>query len=145
VTQTAVIETEGDVPMVVPAPSLGRGFRAKLEGHNLGGVKDCATLHVAKRARERGDLRPGGMIVESTSGTLGLGFVLAGITYGHPVTLVTTAVRQAARERGEQPIADRRGTVKAIPFPGVSQPSSAARGGHPDPPKRGMYQRWTTA
>jgi cysteine synthase A len=72
-----------------PFNSPGRGFWAKLEGHNPGGVKDRAALHMVKCARERGDLRPGGMIVESTSGTLGLGLVLAGITYGHPVTLVT--------------------------------------------------------
>ena len=44
---------------------------------------------MVERARERGDLTPGGMIIESTSGTLGLGLALAGIAYEHPVTLVT--------------------------------------------------------
>lgn len=72
-----------------PLNPEGRGFWAKLEGHNPGGMKDRAALHMVKRARERGDLRPGGMIVESTSGTLGLGLALAGITYEHAVTLVT--------------------------------------------------------
>ena len=33
-------------------------------------------------------MRPGAPIVESTSGTLGLGWALAGINYGHPVILV---------------------------------------------------------
>ncbi|MBD2892586.1 S-sulfocysteine synthase [Actinomadura sp. RB99] len=41
------------------------------------------------RAQERGELVPGMPIIESTSGTLGLGLVLAGISYGHPATLVT--------------------------------------------------------
>jgi cysteine synthase len=72
-----------------PLNSEGHGFWAKLEGHNPGGMKDRAALHMIQCARERGDLPPGGMIVESTSGTLGLGLALAGITYGHPVTLVT--------------------------------------------------------
>ncbi|MBA2472479.1 MAG: PLP-dependent cysteine synthase family protein [Pseudonocardiales bacterium] len=72
-----------------PLNSEGRGFWAKLEGHNPGGMKDRAALHMVQCARKRGDLPPGGMIVESTSGTLGLGLALAGITYGHPVTLVT--------------------------------------------------------
>lgn len=72
-----------------PLNPEGRGFWAKLEGHNPGGMKDRAALHMVQRARERGDLLPGGVIVESTSGTLGLGLALAGITYGHPVTLVT--------------------------------------------------------
>lgn len=72
-----------------PLNPEGRGFWAKLEGHNPGGIKDRAALYMIQCARERGDLPPGGMIVESTSGTLGLGLALAGITYGHPVTLVT--------------------------------------------------------
>jgi cysteine synthase len=70
------------------APS-GRGFWAKLEGANPGGMKDRPALHMIRRARERGELRPGARIVESTSGTLGLGLALAGIAYGHPVTLVS--------------------------------------------------------
>ncbi|SMD25530.1 PLP-dependent cysteine synthase family protein [Lentzea albidocapillata] len=65
------------------------GFWAKLEGFNPGGMKDRPALHMVAKARERGELAPGGTIVESTSGTLGLGLALAGIVYGHPVTLVT--------------------------------------------------------
>ncbi|WP_433272603.1 PLP-dependent cysteine synthase family protein [Actinosynnema sp. CS-041913] len=72
-----------------PFTAEGRGFWAKLEGHNPGGIKDRPALHMIERARERGDLAPGAPIVESTSGTLGLGLALAGIVYGHPVTLVT--------------------------------------------------------
>jgi S-sulfo-L-cysteine synthase (3-phospho-L-serine-dependent) len=72
-----------------PFASDGRGFWAKLEGANPGGIKDRPALHMIRRARERGELRPGARIVESTSGTLGLGLALAGIAYGHPVTLVT--------------------------------------------------------
>lgn len=67
----------------------GRGYWAKLEGNNPGGIKDRAALHMVQRARQRGDLRPGGRIVESSSGTLGLGLALAGIVHGHPVTVVT--------------------------------------------------------
>ena len=65
-----------------------RGFWAKLEGFNPGGIKDRAGLHMVRAARRRGDLRSGAPIVESTSGTLGLGLALAGISYGHPVALV---------------------------------------------------------
>jgi cysteine synthase len=67
----------------------GRGFWAKLEGHNPGGIKDRPGLHLIQQARDRGDLADGAPIVESTSGTLGLGLALAGMVYGHPVTLVT--------------------------------------------------------
>ncbi|MBD9730349.1 PLP-dependent cysteine synthase family protein [Streptomyces sp. H28] len=82
----------GDTPVLwigEPFTAAGRGFWAKLEGHNPGGIKDRTALHMVRAALERGQLLPGARIVESTSGTLGLGLALAGATYGHPVTVVT--------------------------------------------------------
>ncbi|NXY99743.1 PLP-dependent cysteine synthase family protein [Streptomyces sp. BR123] len=75
--------------MSEPFAPEGRGFWAKLEGFNPGGIKDRPGLHMVERARARGELRPGARIIESTSGTLGLGLALAGLVHGHPVTLVT--------------------------------------------------------
>ncbi|MEU6251259.1 PLP-dependent cysteine synthase family protein [Streptomyces sp. NPDC047043] len=82
----------GDTPVLwigPPFTAAERGFWAKLEGLNPGGIKDRAALHMVRAARERGQLLSGARIVESTSGTLGLGLALAGTTYGHPVTVVT--------------------------------------------------------
>ncbi|WP_084535011.1 PLP-dependent cysteine synthase family protein [Nocardia yamanashiensis] len=72
-----------------PLAPAGRGFWAKLEGFNPGGMKDRPALHMVRRAEERGELAPGARIVESTSGTLGLGLALAGLVHHHPVTVVT--------------------------------------------------------
>ncbi|MGW0095713.1 PLP-dependent cysteine synthase family protein [Streptomyces sp. NPDC003328] len=74
-----------DEPFAPP----GRGFYAKLEGANPGGIKDRPGLHMIREARRRGDLAPGTPIIESSSGTLGLGLALAGLTFSHPVTVVT--------------------------------------------------------
>lgn len=71
-----------------PFAEGGRGFWAKLEGSNPGGMKDRPALHMVERAKSRGELAPGAMIIESTSGTLGLGLALAGTVHHHPVTLV---------------------------------------------------------
>jgi S-sulfo-L-cysteine synthase (3-phospho-L-serine-dependent) len=82
----------GNTPLLhvsEPFAPAGRGFWAKLEGFNPGGIKDRPGLHMVERARARGDLKAGARIIESTSGTLGLGLALAGMVYGHPVTLVT--------------------------------------------------------
>ncbi|MFI8483633.1 PLP-dependent cysteine synthase family protein [Streptomyces rubrogriseus] len=82
----------GNTPVLrigVPFTLPGRGFWAKIEGHNPGGIKDRTALHMVRAARERGQLLPGARIVESSSGTLGLGLALAGATYGHPVSVVT--------------------------------------------------------
>ncbi len=83
--------TVGNTPLAFvssPIVPAGRGFWAKLEGFNPGGIKDRPALHMIRQARARGDLAPGGTIIESTSGTLGLGLALAGIVFGHPVVLV---------------------------------------------------------
>ncbi|MCT9934492.1 PLP-dependent cysteine synthase family protein [Planotetraspora sp. A-T 1434] len=82
-----------------PFTSVGRGFWAKLERVNPGGLKDRPALHIVRRARARGELAPGAMIVESTSGTFGLGLALAGIIHGHPVTVVTDPGMEAIVHR----------------------------------------------
>lgn len=90
--RSALTGLVGNTPLLhigEPLAPSGRGFWAKLEGFNPGGIKDRPGLHMVERARARGELRPGGRIIESTSGTLGLGLALAGMVYRHPVTLVT--------------------------------------------------------
>ncbi|MCP3759211.1 PLP-dependent cysteine synthase family protein [Streptomyces sp. TBY4] len=90
--RTALSELVGNTPLLrisEPLTPAGRGFWAKLEGFNPGGIKDRPGLYMVERARARGDLKPGARIIESTSGTLGLGLALAGMVHGHPITLVT--------------------------------------------------------
>ncbi|WNV77686.1 PLP-dependent cysteine synthase family protein [Geodermatophilus sp. DSM 44513] len=98
----------GNTPVLwipTPADPAGRGFWAKLEGANPGGIKDRPALHMMTSARARGALREGGMVIESTSGTLGLGLTLAGLALSHPVTLVADpglepSVRRLLASRG---------------------------------------------
>ncbi|GIJ48032.1 putative pyridoxal phosphate-dependent protein CysK2 [Virgisporangium aliadipatigenens] len=90
------------------------GFWAKLEGFNPGGIKDRPALHMVARARQRGDLLPGARIVESTSGTLGLGLSLAARNFGHPLTLVT--------DPGMEPIVHRLLTASGADVDVVTQP-----------------------
>ncbi|MFC0436999.1 PLP-dependent cysteine synthase family protein [Kutzneria buriramensis] len=100
--------TVGNTPVLwidSPFAPGNRGFWAKLEGANPGGMKDRPALHMVTRARERGELAPGSMIVESSSGSFGLGLGLAGIAFGHPVTVVTDPgmepiVRRTLRAQG---------------------------------------------
>ncbi|WP_127354665.1 PLP-dependent cysteine synthase family protein [Actinacidiphila soli] len=92
----------GNTPLLwicEPFTPPGRGFWAKLEGFNPGGIKDRPALHMTARARERGELSPGAPVVESTSGTFGLGLVLAGRIHGHSVTLVTDPGLEPDMER----------------------------------------------
>ncbi|WP_025274470.1 PLP-dependent cysteine synthase family protein [Haloglycomyces albus] len=92
----------GKTPLLrLPArgPDRSRGYWAKLEGSNPGGIKDRAALYMVKQAREKGLLVPGGPIVESTSGTLGLGLALAAQNFGHPLTVVADPGLEPAMRR----------------------------------------------
>lgn len=112
--------TVGNTPVLrvtEPFAAGGRGFWAKLEGFNPGGIKDRPAMHMVECARARGDLRPGARIVESSSGTLGLGLALAGRVYGHPVTVVT--------DPGLEPIVARMLAAYGVRVDQVTEP-------HPD-------------
>ncbi|MEU6328699.1 cysteine synthase family protein [Streptomyces sp. NPDC047049] len=75
------------------------GFWAKLEGLGAGGMKARAAVSMLLGAEERGELRPGAPVVESTSGTLGIGLAFAGQALGHPVVLVGDAELEPSMRR----------------------------------------------
>ena len=83
----------GNTPLLVVEFTVGpegapRRIYAKAESLNLtGSIKDRMALHILRRATERGDLAPGGMIVEATSGNTGISFCALGRALGHPVTI----------------------------------------------------------
>ncbi|MDG4862011.1 PLP-dependent cysteine synthase family protein [Streptomyces sp. T-3] len=112
---TPVLWIDEPTPSEKAAEGGGRGYWAKLEGFNFGGIKDRAALHMVERARARGELRPGAPIVESTSGTLGLGLALAGVLHGHPVHVVT--------DPGLEPIVERMLTAHGVRVHVVREPA----------------------
>lgn len=62
---------------------------AKMENMNPGGsVKDRIALHMVEAAEARGDLKPGGTIVEATSGNTGLGLALVAALKGYRCIIV---------------------------------------------------------
>lgn len=86
-----LLDLIGGTPLAfvdTPLPYPHDGFWAKLECVSPGGMKARAAVSMLTAARVRGDLRPGATVVESTSGTLGIGLAFAGQALGHPVVLV---------------------------------------------------------
>lgn len=84
----------GNTPIVKLS---GKGFPdgvevfAKLEFFNpAGSVKDRAGYYMLIDAEQRGILKPGGTIVESTSGNMGLGIAFAALGRGYNVIMVIT-------------------------------------------------------
>ena len=61
----------------------------KLEKYNIGGsVKDRAALGMIETAEKEGKLKPGGTIVEPTSGNTGIALALIGKAKGYKVVIV---------------------------------------------------------
>jgi len=76
------------VPIRRLTPSAEVRIWAKLEMMNPGGsVKDRIALGMVEAAERDGSLKPGGTIVEPTSGNTGIGLALVGAVKGYPVVL----------------------------------------------------------
>src|SRR5438046_10046307 len=81
------LDAVGDTPLV-RLSRLGRGVRptllAKLEMMNPGGsVKDRIGIRMIEAAERSGALKPGGTIVEPTSGNTGHGLAIAAAIRGY--------------------------------------------------------------
>ncbi len=88
-----IIETIGNTPLVrlhkviadIPCPVY-----AKVESFNPGNsVKDRIALKLVEDAEKAGKLKPGGTIVEGTSGNTGMGLALVAIAKGYKCVFTT--------------------------------------------------------
>lgn len=89
-----ILETIGNTPLVkintitkdIPATVL-----AKIESFNPGNsIKDRMALKMIEDAEEAGLLKPGGTIVEGTSGNTGMGLAMAAVIKGYKCIFTTT-------------------------------------------------------
>jgi len=96
-----IAETVGRTPLVRISKRLNRGqgeLLAKLESRNpVGSAKDRVAVALITDAEKRGVLRPGGTIVEPTSGNTGLGLAFVAAARGYK--LILTMPETMSRER----------------------------------------------
>jgi cysteine synthase A len=89
---SSVLQGIGNTPLVRLARATdetGCTILGKCEFLNPGqSVKDRAALAIVKDAEERGELSPGGVIVEGTAGNTGIGLALIGAAKGYKVIVV---------------------------------------------------------
>src|SRR6201999_3141098 len=88
----SILDTIGHTPMV-RLSRIGAGLRcqliAKLEVFNPGGsIKDRVAVAMIEAAERAGKLKPGGRIVEPTSGNTGTGLAIAARLKGYRVMAV---------------------------------------------------------
>lgn len=88
----SILETIGNTPIVRlknVAKDSKHQFFAKVEYFNPGGsIKDRVAVAMIEEAEKRGDLKPGGTIVEATSGNTGVGLALAAVVKGYKCIFV---------------------------------------------------------
>src|SRR6185312_5375688 len=89
-----ILETIGNTPMVklnkvttdIPATVL-----AKIETTNPGNsIKDRMAIKMIEDAEKSGKLKPGGTIIEGTSGNTGMGLAIAAVIKGYKCIFTTT-------------------------------------------------------
>jgi [CysO sulfur-carrier protein]-thiocarboxylate-dependent cysteine synthase len=86
-----ISQAVGNTPLVgLPALSPpGYELYLKLEGHNpTGSVKDRVAKYLIEAGEASGELRPGGRVLEPTSGNTGIGLAAICRVKGYPLTCV---------------------------------------------------------
>ncbi len=83
-----VLDQIGNTPIVCLKQALSANIFAKAEYLNPGGsIKDRVALFMLQEAVRRGELCPGDIIAEPTSGNTGIGMALVGGMMGHEVII----------------------------------------------------------
>ncbi len=89
-----ILETIGNTPLIrlnKITKELPCEVLAKVEYFNPGNsTKDRMALKMVEVAEQEGKLKPGGIIIEGTSGNTGMGLALAGVVKGYKCIFVTT-------------------------------------------------------
>ncbi len=91
----------GNTPMVEISVSNkdSASVFAKLEMFNPGGsIKDRIALHMVKNAEKSGFLKPGGVIIEATSGNTGIGLAMVSAARGYRLILVMPETMSSERK-----------------------------------------------
>ena len=89
---TTTLDLIGNTPLVLlqgPSAEAGCEIYGKCEFTNPGAsVKDRAALYIIRDAEARGELKPGGCVVEGTAGNTGIGLALVANALGYRTIIV---------------------------------------------------------
>lgn len=92
ITRTGIVEAIGNTPLIRlngASDATGCEIFGKAEFMNPGqSVKDRTARQMILEAEERGDLKPGGLIVEGTAGNTGIGLALVAGARGYRTIIV---------------------------------------------------------
>ncbi len=91
-TRNGILEAIGNTPLVKlkrASETTGCSILGKAEFMNPGqSVKDRPALQIILEAEKRGDIKPGGLVVEATAGNTGIGLALVANARGYRTLIV---------------------------------------------------------
>jgi cysteine synthase A len=114
------IATVGNTPLIKlrkASETTGCTILGKAEFLNPGGsVKDRAALAIIQDAEARGQIKPGGVIVEGTAGNTGIGLALVGNARGYRTVIVIPETQSQEKKDVLRLIGAELREVPAVPY-----------------------------
>src|SRR5580765_2978066 len=115
-----VLAAIGDTPLIRlkgPSDRTGCEILGKAEFMNPGqSVKDRAALYIIRDAERRGQLRPGGTIVEGTAGNTGIGLAMVGAALGYRTAIVIPRTQSQEKKDAIRLLGAELIEVDAVPY-----------------------------
>lgn len=115
----SVLDQIGNTPLLKlkrASEETGCTILGKAEFLNPGqSVKDRAALAIVQDAERRGELRPGGVIVEGTAGNTGIGLALIGAAKGYRVIVVMPRTQSQEKKDAVRALGAELVEVDAVP------------------------------
>ncbi len=119
-TMASVLDAIGNTPLIrlhAASEETGCEIFGKAEFMNPGGsVKDRAALGIVRDAEARGQLKPGGVIVEGTAGNTGIGLALVGNALGYRTVIVMPETQSREKVETLQAYGAEVRLVPAVPY-----------------------------
>lgn len=119
-TDTSVIDAIGNTPLIhlrKASELTGCTILGKAEFMNPGGsVKDRAAKYIILDAEARGELEPGGVIVEGTAGNTGIGLALVGNALGYRTVITIPDTQTPEKQDTLRIMGCELHPVPAVPF-----------------------------
>ena len=128
-----IVEAIGNTPLIAlrrASARTGCTILGKAEFMNPGqSVKDRAARQMILEAEERGEIRPGGLVVESTAGNTGIGLALVANARGYRTLIVIPETPKPGKEGHAAAMRRRAGGGAGRPLRQSRQLSARRHGG----------------
>ncbi|MBT5373428.1 MAG: cysteine synthase A [Rhodospirillaceae bacterium] len=114
---TSAIGNTSLIRLRAASEETGCTILGKAEFLNPGGsIKDRTALYIVREAEKRGELKPGGVIVEGTAGNTGIGLTLVGNALGYRSVIVMPDTQSQEKKDMLRLIGAELHLVPAVPY-----------------------------